>query len=109
MMLRTEETAEDSLAEIRARIKLGMAMAATMRMIATTISNSINENPLSFCILTAPSRAVVLHNRITVPGEKACIPGANLAEQPQAVQFMDEVRNCLRIGGGAQQPSGRNG
>src|SRR5260370_8666313 len=40
---------DDSLAEILARIKLGIAMAAMIRMIATTISNSINEKP--FCLI----------------------------------------------------------
>src|SRR5205807_9021241 len=44
-MVRREETAEDSFAEILARSKLGMAMAAMIRMIATTISNSIREKP----------------------------------------------------------------
>src|ERR1700690_2175913 len=40
-----ELTAEDSLAAILARNRLGIAMAAITRMMATTISNSINENP----------------------------------------------------------------
>jgi hypothetical protein len=39
-------TAEDSLAAMRARNKLGIAIAAIIRMIATTINNSIRENPL---------------------------------------------------------------
>ena len=47
-MLRTEPTAEDSLAAILARSRFGMAIAAMIRMIATTISNSINEKP--FCL-----------------------------------------------------------
>src|SRR5579871_4126705 len=46
-MLRTEPTADDSLAETRARVKVGIAIAAMIRMIATTISSSISENP--FC------------------------------------------------------------
>src|SRR5258708_33542002 len=40
-----EPTAEASLAEIRACSRLGIAMAAMIRIIATTISNSTNENP----------------------------------------------------------------
>src|ERR1700747_204749 len=44
-MVRSEETAEDSFAAILARSKLGMAMAAMIRIIATTISNSIREKP----------------------------------------------------------------
>jgi hypothetical protein len=45
-MLRTAAAAEDSLAAILARSKFGMAIAAMINMIATTISNSINEKPL---------------------------------------------------------------
>jgi hypothetical protein len=40
--------AADSLASILDRSKLGTAMAAMIRMIATTISSSIKENP--FCL-----------------------------------------------------------
>src|SRR5438067_8889090 len=46
--VRTEAAAEDSLAAILARSRFGMAIAAMIRMIATTISNSINEKP--FCL-----------------------------------------------------------
>src|SRR5215831_17485255 len=54
LMVRNEPTADDSLADIRARIRFGMAIAAMIRMIATTISNSINEKPFCFriyCVL----------------------------------------------------------
>jgi hypothetical protein len=44
-MVRSEEAAEASFAAILALVKLGTAIAATIRMIATTISNSIRENP----------------------------------------------------------------
>src|SRR5690242_2801048 len=47
-MVRTEPTAEASFAAMRERSKLGMAIAAMINMIATTISNSINEKP--FCL-----------------------------------------------------------
>src|SRR5258708_20672916 len=47
-MLRTEPTAEDSLALILARSRFGIAIAAMIRMIGTTISNSISEKP--FCL-----------------------------------------------------------
>ena len=46
-MVRTVAAAEDSLAAILARSRLGIAIAAMTRMIATTINNSISENP--FC------------------------------------------------------------
>src|SRR5215469_13704142 len=46
LIVRNEAAAEDSLADILARIKFGIAMAAMVRMTATTISSSINEKPL---------------------------------------------------------------
>jgi hypothetical protein len=49
LMVRSELTADASLAEIRARSKFGIAMAAMIRIIATTIKSSISEKP--FCVL----------------------------------------------------------
>src|SRR5438105_3759519 len=49
-MVRTDAAADDSLAAIRARNKFGIAIAAMIRMIATTISNSISEKPFCFRI-----------------------------------------------------------
>src|SRR5437868_5078699 len=46
-MERIPETAEASLAAIFDLTKLGMAMAAITKMMATTISNSMSENPFS--------------------------------------------------------------
>jgi hypothetical protein len=48
-MVRIEATAEASLAAILDRIKLGIAIAAMIKIIATTMSNSISEKP--FCLL----------------------------------------------------------
>src|SRR5262252_6614356 len=48
-IVRTEPTADASLAAMRERIRLGIAIAAMIKIIATTISNSINEKP--FCVL----------------------------------------------------------
>lgn len=45
--VRSASAADDSLADILACNRLGMAIAAIMRIIATTISNSINENPFA--------------------------------------------------------------
>src|ERR1700685_3863109 len=45
-----EATADDSLAAIRARSKFGIAIAAMIRMMATTISNSISEKPFSLLL-----------------------------------------------------------
>jgi len=40
-------TADDSFADCLARNKAGTAIIAMIRMIATTINNSNNENPLA--------------------------------------------------------------
>src|SRR5579863_64518 len=49
LYVRSEATADASLAAIFERSKFGIAIAAMIKMIATTISNSINEKP--FCRL----------------------------------------------------------
>jgi hypothetical protein len=46
----SDPAAAASFADIRARIRFGIAIAAMIRMIATTISSSINENPLGLRI-----------------------------------------------------------
>jgi hypothetical protein len=45
---RMEPTADASLAAIRERSRFGMAIAAMIKMIATTINNSIKEKPFCF-------------------------------------------------------------
>src|ERR1700722_8460898 len=47
-MVRMDPTADASLAAIFARNRLGMAIAAIIRIIATTIKSSISEKP--FCL-----------------------------------------------------------
>src|SRR5437762_679319 len=54
-MVRSELTADASLAAMRARSKFGIAIAAMIKMIATTISNSISEKPFCFRISFVPS------------------------------------------------------
>src|SRR5882724_9054661 len=55
-MVRTELTADDSLAAIFERSKFGMAMDAMIRMIATTIRSSMSEKPFSgLFIVTLPN------------------------------------------------------
>jgi hypothetical protein len=54
-MVRTELAADASLADILARNKFGMAMAAIIRIIATTISSSIREKPFCFRIKRSSS------------------------------------------------------
>src|SRR5437667_12167765 len=51
LIWRTEAAAEDSFAAILARSRFGIAIAAMIRMIATTISSSISEKPFCFRIL----------------------------------------------------------
>jgi hypothetical protein len=43
--VRNEATADASLAAIFERSKFGIAIAAMIKMIATTINNSISEKP----------------------------------------------------------------
>src|SRR5947209_6757322 len=52
-MVRTEPTADDSFAAILERSKLGMAIALIIKIIATTISNSMREKPLCL-LITSP-------------------------------------------------------
>jgi len=53
-MVRSEPTAEASFAAIRDRRRFGIAMAAMIRMIATTISNSIREKPFCCFFMLSP-------------------------------------------------------
>src|ERR1700730_9372912 len=62
LITRRELTAEASLAAILERMKLGMAMAAMINMIATTINNSIRENP--FCRFIVELLETCASNRI---------------------------------------------
>src|ERR1019366_8700500 len=48
--VRSASTAAASFAVIFERIKLGMAMAAIIKMMVTTISNSIREKPFRFVL-----------------------------------------------------------
>ena len=47
-MVRVEPAAAESLAAMRARKRFGIAIAAMIRMMATTINNSMSEKPLCF-------------------------------------------------------------
>src|ERR1700694_2557955 len=50
LIIRTEAAAEESLADMRARMRFGIAIAPMIRRMATTMSNSINEKPFCFLI-----------------------------------------------------------
>src|SRR6202041_37108 len=53
-IVRTEPTADASLAAMRARSKFGIAIAAMIKIIATTMSNSISEKPFWFLFIVSP-------------------------------------------------------
>jgi len=63
VMLRIADAAEDSLADILARSRFGIAIAAMIKMIATTISNSIKEKPLILRSLLLKVEAPDNHNQ----------------------------------------------
>src|SRR6266850_8542574 len=60
-MVRKLSTAEASFADIRELIKLGIAIAAMMRMIATTINNSMREKPACFIRMENTRKASTFH------------------------------------------------
>src|SRR5260370_26450354 len=64
LIMRSEATAEASLARRRERRKLGIAIAEIIKMIDTTISSSIKEKP--FCFRISPPEARI---RDTRPGD----------------------------------------
>ena len=45
LIARREETADASCADMRARIRFGIAIAAIIKMMPTAINNSTSENP----------------------------------------------------------------
>src|SRR5712692_3941186 len=63
-MVRIAPAAEDSFAAIFALSKFGIAMAAMIRMIATTISNSIREKPFCFFMLSPPREKICNPRRL---------------------------------------------
>src|SRR5215469_753029 len=63
-MVRIPLAADDSFAAIRARSRFGIAIAAMIKMIATTINSSISENPLCLRIcFMSPSNRYLKANR----------------------------------------------
>ena len=75
LIARVDPTADASLAAILLLRKFGMAIAAIIRMIETTISNSIKLNPFRFSIWCPPGSIRDLFERGTRPQYIAeCIP-----------------------------------
>ena len=93
-MARMALTADASLAAIRARSKFGIATAAMIRMIATTISNSISEKPFCFCMLFSLS-AFMSHRTTMVVATN----WRALAEawQTQSLSYAKLVSNRLLV------------
>src|SRR5215472_12239915 len=60
LRVRTVLAPADSFAAIRALIKFGIAIAAIIKMIATTISNSIKEKPFFLCITESPLGSLLI-------------------------------------------------
>src|SRR5579862_2634552 len=95
-------TAAVSLAAMRLRSKFGMAIAAIMAIIATTIINSISVNPLTFMsILLSKSVLCLTSSRgavpigttlrpIGVPNEAAAIPLAHQSSEEIHTRSADD-------------------
>src|SRR4029079_4443370 len=69
-MLRIEPTADASFAAIRERSKFGIAIAAMIKMIATTMSSSIREKP--FCFFIVPLLASAGSGAARAPIREQC-------------------------------------
>jgi hypothetical protein len=67
MIARMDEIAEASFALIRERMRFGMATAAMIKIMATTISNSMSENPFCFRPIAIKLRDTLLGVQVTRP------------------------------------------
>lgn len=76
VMVRIEPTAEASSAAMRERSKLGIAMAAMIKIIATTINSSIREKP--FCRLFIKFEFHLEYPKITGNGRSKRAMGITL-------------------------------
>src|SRR5205814_10178991 len=80
LIVRSELTADDSFAAMRARSKFGIAMAAMIKIIATTISNSINEKPFCF-------RIVILFSVEANWSQQTDLPSYSALSQPSPESY----------------------
>src|ERR1700693_690860 len=91
-MVRIEPTAEASLAAMRARSKFGIAMAAMIKIIATTINNSMSEKPFCFLFMSSLSLGKLLKS-LVLPGGvhptkcKGCATTAHAVYQYVTVKY----------------------
>src|SRR5579862_1426372 len=88
-MARMEPTADVSLACILARSKLGTAIAAMIKMIATTIRSSMSENP--FCFRIGMSFASKIHARRGAREENLSLHHVNLGSVLVELHFIHEL------------------
>src|SRR5512146_871472 len=103
MTVRMDATVADSLAAMRARMRLGMPIVAIMRITAMTISNSISENPRSF-IIGQPIQSCGIAKWF--PG-KSMHPRGHSVRQSQTVQYMGERRlSAESAGDNGKRPGG---
>src|SRR5579863_10314526 len=96
-MVRTELAADASLADILARNKFGMAMAAMIRIIATTISSSIRVKPFCFRIKRSFSTRDNSGVRYSDPLLAERAASANLQIFCYAVRSLEETLRRLLL------------
>src|SRR5450755_4632162 len=94
-MVRTDATADDSFAAILARSRLGMAMAAMMRIMATTINSSIREKPLSLGFVTRLFRVIDFANMGKLRS-RICLQPRRGRTKPVGVSFLELTHIELR-------------
>src|SRR5260370_42356364 len=94
-MVRIEATAEASLADMFERIKLGIAMAAMIKMIATTISNSISEKPFCLPRIGSILLGFSLDFRCTTDVRITCIAEAIIIAIPMEISHHNENRHLI--------------
>ena len=90
LMVRMVLAAAESFAATRERSKFGMAMAAMIRMMATTISSSINEKPfcLRICENLSSSGIISLVNLLVFSGKlssESCLLNMQISGQIKAL------------------------
>src|SRR6267143_7307836 len=80
LIMRSEATAEASLARRRERRKLGIAIAEMIKMIDTTISSSIREKP--FCSRMSSPEASIWDTRLAETQRRQNPPAADMTCSP---------------------------
>src|SRR5205807_9298735 len=90
-IVRTEPTAEDSLAAIFERSKFGMAMAAMIRMIATTISNSIREKPFCFFMRLNLLGSLLCAKRMVLRAREVPLFAVSRSRFPNNLRHLDSL------------------